>query len=144
MKTMIYIGDSLTAATDIPVGHAWPALVTNNLNRTVINRGIGGDTTAGMLALFFPDVVADKPAFVFIMGGTNDLWWGWEVNLCEKLRAHASENEVLLVDLQQPFLASDQQVRANLFLPDGLHPNLSGQDVIAKMICIQCRKHFNF
>ena len=97
-----------------------------------------------MLALFFPDVVADKPAFVFIMGGTNDLWWGWEVNLCEKLRAHASENEVLLVDLQQPFLASDQQVRANLFLPDGLPPNLSGQDVIAKMICIQCRKHFNF
>ena len=26
MKTMIYIADSLTAATDIPAGHAWPAL----------------------------------------------------------------------------------------------------------------------
>ena len=79
MKTMICIGDSLTEGTDIPVGHTWPALVANTLGIDVISRGIGGDTTAGMLARFYPDVVADRPSFVFILGGTNDLWWGWEV-----------------------------------------------------------------
>ena len=80
MKTMVCIGDSLTEGTDIPTGHTWPALVANALGIDVINCGIGGDTTTGMLSRFYPEVVDTKPAFVFIMGGTNDLWWNWEVN----------------------------------------------------------------
>lgn len=80
MQTMVCIGDSLTEATDIPVGHAWPALVANRLDLKVNNRGIGGDTSAGMLARFSQDVTSADPTFVFIMGGTNDLWWGWETN----------------------------------------------------------------
>jgi lysophospholipase L1-like esterase len=195
---MICLGDSLTEATDIPVGHAWTALVANNLNLNVINRGIGGDTTAGMLARFYPEVITAKPAFVFIMGGTNDLWWGWEVNQIlgnlfsmvfqarhhgiapvigmpppvagtiagqnefsppwdgythfeekmvvfgEKLRGHASESEVPLIDLRQPFLKPDQSTRTELFLPDGLHPNLTGQTIIAKSMGAQFRQSFNF
>lgn len=198
MKTMICIGDSLTEATDIPVGHAWPALVTNALGLEVINHGIGGDTTAGMLARFYPEVITAKPTFVFIMGGTNDLWWGWETNtimgnlfsmlvqarhhgiapvigmpppvavavarqndfspplggydrfgakmdgLKATLRAQATESEVPLVDLWQPFLASDQTVRTDLYLPDGLHPNQPGQDIMAKTICDGLRRHFHF
>lgn len=81
MKTMICLGDSLTEGADIPVGHTWPALVSNALNLEVINYGIGGDTTQGMLSRFYPEVAAKKPAFAFIMGGTNDLWWGVEVNI---------------------------------------------------------------
>ena len=80
MKTMVCIGDSLTESTEIPTGQAWPALVANALGLDVINCGIGGDTTQGMLSRFYPEVVVKKPAFVFIMGGTNDLWWNWEVN----------------------------------------------------------------
>ena len=76
MKTLICIGDSLTAGTDIPVGHTWPELVSHTLNMDVINCGIGGDTTTGMLARFHQEVAVRRPAFVFIMGGTNDLWWG--------------------------------------------------------------------
>jgi acyl-CoA thioesterase-1 len=74
------MGDSLTEGADIPVGHTWPALVGNALNMDVINQGIGGDTTQGMLSRFHSEVIAQKPEFVFIMGGTNDLWWGLEVN----------------------------------------------------------------
>ena len=80
MKTLICIGDSLTEGTDIPVGHTWPALVGNTLNMKVVNCGIGGDTTAGMLARFHSEVVVRQPAFAFIMGGTNDLWWGLDIN----------------------------------------------------------------
>jgi len=80
VKTLVCMGDSLTEGSDIPVGHTWPAMVGNALNVDVINCGIGGDTTAGMLARFYPEVVERSPAFVLIMGGTNDLWWGLEVN----------------------------------------------------------------
>ena len=80
MKTMVCMGDSLTEGVDIPAGHTWPALVSNALDLDIINCGIGGDTTQGMLARFYPEVVISKPEFVLIMGGTNDLWWGWEVN----------------------------------------------------------------
>ncbi len=80
-QTMICIGDSLTEGADVPVGHRWPSLVANGLAIDVRNRGIGGDTTAGMLSRFYPAVVDAKPSTVFIMGGTNDLWWGWEPQL---------------------------------------------------------------
>jgi acyl-CoA thioesterase-1 len=198
MTTMICIGDSLTEGTDIPVGHTWPALVANALSLEVINCGIGGDTTNGMLSRFYPDVVDRRPAFAFIMGGTNDLWWGWEANtilgnlfsmvvqarhhgiapviglpvpvnvpaaeagdfsppwggyarftaslakLLEALTRHAAESEVAVVDLHHPFLGKNQQVRTDLFLPDGLHPNKPGQLTIAREIAIVFRQDLNF
>jgi len=80
MRTLICIGDSLTEGPDIPAGHTWPELMGNALNMDVVNCGIGGDTTTGMLARFYPQVIAQRPAFVLIIGGTNDLWWGQPVN----------------------------------------------------------------
>ena len=79
MKTIVCIGDSLTQGADIPVGHAWPSLTANALGVNVVNCGIGGDTTQGMLSRFYPEVIARKPDFACIMGGTNDLWWGLAV-----------------------------------------------------------------
>jgi lysophospholipase L1-like esterase len=81
MKTIVCIGDSLTEGADLPVGHAWPSLVANALGADVVNRGIGGDTSQGVLSRLYPEVIDRKPGFVFIMGGTNDLWWGWEVKI---------------------------------------------------------------
>lgn len=81
MKTLICIGDSLTEGPDMPAGQTWPELVGNALDVDVVNCGIGGDTTAGMLARFHPAVTVPKPTFVLIMGGTNDLWWGLEINV---------------------------------------------------------------
>ncbi len=80
MMTMICMGDSLTQGADIPVGQCWPNLVANQLGLVVANNGIGGDTSAGMLARFHPQVLAPKPQFVFLLAGTNDLWWGWPMN----------------------------------------------------------------
>jgi lysophospholipase L1-like esterase len=198
MKTMVCIGDSLTEGTDIPTGHTWPALVANDLGLDVINCGIGGDTTTGMLSRFYPEVVASKPAFVFIMGGTNDLWWNWEVNtilgnlfsmivqarhhgiapviglpipvnvtaarandisppqggydrlnkkmaaMVEELIRHATASEVSAIDLYHPFLTENRQVRTDLFLPDGLHPNKAGHRAIARAIASAFRQDLNF
>jgi lysophospholipase L1-like esterase len=74
-------GDSLTQGSDLVKPCAWTALLGNRLNTPVVNTGISGDTTAGMLARFAVDVVPQKPGIVILMGGTNDLWYDLDVNL---------------------------------------------------------------
>ena len=198
MTTILCIGDSLTEGIDIPVGQSWKALVASALNVEMINAGIGGDTSAGMLARFHAQEVIRQPAYVFIMGGTNDLWWGWEVNtvlgnifsmvvqarhhgiapviglplpvnvpaakaadfsppldgydrLTDKLEAlaealifHATESDVAVVDLYRPFLTDNRQVKADLFLIDGLHPNANGHRTIAAEIADRFRQALCF
>lgn len=79
MKKLACMGDSLTEGADLVTGHTWPSLVGNALTLNVSNFGIGGDTTQGMLSRFYPEVIQFKPDYVLIMGGTNDLWWDWEI-----------------------------------------------------------------
>lgn len=96
MKKLACMGDSLTEGADLVAGHTWPSLVGNALTLNVANFGIGGDTTQGMLARFYPEVLQYKPDYVFIMGGTNDLWWDWQVktiignvfSMCFQARYH--------------------------------------------------------
>ena len=80
MKTIVCHGDSLTEGSDLNPNYTWPRLVENQLNVKVLNSGIGGDTSGGLLARFYPDVVRHKPDLVLIMGGTNDLWWDLDIN----------------------------------------------------------------
>jgi len=83
MKKIVCHGDSLTEASDLDKIYTWPILVENRLNLNVINSGIGGDTSAGLLARFSHDVVRHQPDLVLILAGTNDLWWDLEVNLIQ-------------------------------------------------------------
>ena len=81
MKTLVCHGDSLTEAGELDPRSIWPSLVETRLKIKVVNSGIGGDTTAGMLSRFYPAVVQHHPDFVLIMGGTNDLWWDLDLKL---------------------------------------------------------------
>jgi lysophospholipase L1-like esterase len=75
MKTLVCHGDSLTQGSLLEPGYTWPSLVGNQLPLTVINCGVGGDTSGGLLSRFCRDVLDRRPDFVLIMAGTNDLWW---------------------------------------------------------------------
>jgi lysophospholipase L1-like esterase len=44
----------------------------------VLNRGINGDLTSGMLERFSTDVVEEKADYVVILGGANDIGWGFD------------------------------------------------------------------
>ena len=44
----------------------------------VLNRGINGDLTSGMLERFSRGVVDEKADYVVILGGANDLGWGFD------------------------------------------------------------------
>ena len=69
---IVCIGDSLVYGYGIDRNNVWTAKAENILGCDVINKGICGDTTSGMLSRFFRDVIDEKPDYVFIMGGIND------------------------------------------------------------------------
>ena len=80
MKSIVCHGDSLTEGSDLEKSYTWPDLVANKLSLNVINSGIGGDTSGGLLGRFYQDVVRHQPDMVVILGGTNDLWWDVGIN----------------------------------------------------------------
>ncbi len=69
---IVCLGDSLTYGYMLPRKKAWPNLLSEITTYRVVNKGVNGDTTAGMLSRFQTDVVAEKPSKLIIMGGTND------------------------------------------------------------------------
>ena len=81
MKTIVCHGDSLTEGSDLENNYTWPQLVQNQIQVTVLNHGICGDTSGGLLGRFYPDVVRYQPEMVVILCGTNDLWWDLDINL---------------------------------------------------------------
>lgn len=63
---VVFIGDSITSG--------WSKFGGGFLDgRTLVGRGIAGQTTAAMRARFAEDVLALKPTVVHILGGTNDI-----------------------------------------------------------------------
>ena len=60
---IVMLGDSLTARGE------WAEFFPG---MSIVNRGIGGDTTSGILARLEP-IIALRPKIVFIMAGINDL-----------------------------------------------------------------------
>jgi len=70
---IVCIGDSLTYGYRLRRSQVWTRLIEDKYSVKVLNKGINGDSTGGMLARFYRDVVENKPSNVFIMGGANDL-----------------------------------------------------------------------
>ena len=70
---IVCIGDSMTFGYKIPRAKTWIALVQQQLGVELINCGVTGDTSGGMLARFERALLENRPDAVFIMGGVNDL-----------------------------------------------------------------------
>jgi lysophospholipase L1-like esterase len=72
MYKFVAIGDSLTAW---PIRYNWAHCLDVNDQKAVMvnNAGVAGNLTSQMRARFSRDVLAYKPDFVLIMGGTNDI-----------------------------------------------------------------------
>lgn len=75
------MGDSLTNGHGLSPDQCWTNLVAEQLDIDVVNYGISGDTTGGMVGRFSQMLMAEQPTHVFIMGGTNDLSFGLGDNL---------------------------------------------------------------
>ncbi len=69
---VICIGDSITRGFGVRNQDSWLYKANQELDATIINHGIPGDTTGGMLARFHGTVLKESPRVVMIMGGGND------------------------------------------------------------------------
>lgn len=115
---IVALGDSITYGYPYTPQQSWVALVAARLRLAILNQGINGDTTAGMLGRFTQDVLCYYPKRVIIMGGTNDAYFrglkaelvvGHLASMTELARQNGIE-----VSLGLPIPCEDVEVEAQL------------------------------
>lgn len=109
MKIMC-MGDSITYGTGLlDLSQRWSDLVAARTGHTLINLGIGGDTTGGMLVRCQTQVFAKNPDVLHVLGGTNDICFTYDyhqafANIVSMIR-HAQTIEIpILIGIPIPFV----------------------------------------
>ncbi len=112
-KSIVVLGDSISASYGIEVTQGWVALLQKKLNEKhsdciISNESISGDTTAGGLARIDNVLKLHKPNIVIIELGANDGLRGLspvliKSNLAEMIRrAQKADAKVLLLSMKIP------------------------------------------
>jgi acyl-CoA thioesterase-1 len=112
-RTMLVMGDSLSAGYGIAQHQGWVNLTAEKIKRShpqwsVINASISGETTAGGASRIQRELQRHKPALVVIELGANDGLRGLPLahtrsNLEKMIRlSQASGAKVLLIGIQLP------------------------------------------
>jgi acyl-CoA thioesterase-1 len=112
-KTVLVLGDSLSAEYGLARGSGWVALLekklkAEKLGATVVNASISGETTSGGRSRLPALLAQHKPDLVIIELGANDGLRGQPVSAAEaNLRAmieqsHKNKARVLLVGMRMP------------------------------------------
>jgi acyl-CoA thioesterase-1 len=111
-KSIVFLGDSLTAGYGLSAAQAFPGVVQEkvrqqNLNWKVVNAGVSGDTTAGGVARL--NWIYKAPVDVlFVALGANDGLRGIRVEEIEKNlriildRARKEKSFIILAGMQLP------------------------------------------
>ena len=115
------MGDSLTEGYGIEASKRWTDILASEIGIKVINSGISGDTTTGMLARFGSMVIDLAPTHCIIMGGTNDVSHGLQTELIlsnirvmtRRARHHGIKS---IIGLPTPILA-DEQLLGSMYAP---------------------------
>ena len=76
-RTIVVLGDSLSASYGVPVGQGWVALLQGRLKQEgyeyrVVNASASGETTGGALARLPRTLAVQKPDIVVVELGGND------------------------------------------------------------------------
>ena len=112
-NTIVVLGDSISAAYNMPEEKGWVHLIQqtitdNGYPHTVINKSISGDTTAGGLARIDQALEQHKPNLVLIELGANDGLRGFPPILIKKnlreliKRSKKAGAQVLLLSMRIP------------------------------------------
>ncbi|SHJ78314.1 Lysophospholipase L1 [Dethiosulfatibacter aminovorans DSM 17477] len=80
---IVCLGDSLTEGVAVDVRNTWPYMMkqSTNCEHDIINKGIRGDTTFGMIGRLHEDVLSENPNCVILCGGLNDCWFDTPANI---------------------------------------------------------------
>jgi acyl-CoA thioesterase I len=112
-KTILVVGDSLSAEYGLNRGSGWVALLekrlsSENLPAQVVNASISGETTAGGRSRLAALLAQHKPTHVVIELGANDALRGLPLGMTEDNLAQMTQAaqragaKVLLVGMQVP------------------------------------------
>ena len=112
-RTILVMGDSLSAAYGLSASQGWVALTADRVTRTqpgwrVVNASISGETTAGGASRIAAELKRSKPAVVVIELGANDGLRGLPLaqtraNLERMIKlSQAAGAKVLLVGMRMP------------------------------------------
>lgn len=118
MTKLLCLGDSLTEGYGISSSDRWTTLLEQQLSIPVVNEGISGDTTAGMLSRCLPALNAHNPSHCIIMGGTNDLWFDISDNLIlsnlkAAVRHCQSTNCIPIIGIPMDFFIPEDEKSSN-------------------------------
>lgn len=111
--SIVVLGDSISAGYGLEIDQGWVSLLQNELNTenldyTIQNESISGDTTAGGLARIDQILARHQPALLMLELGANDGLRGMspktmKVNLTEIIkRSHKAGTKVLLLSMRIP------------------------------------------
>lgn len=111
MIKVVCLGDSLTFGYGVSKKERWTELLKDRVDFKIINKGVNGDTTPGMLSRSFKDVISNNPDYAIIMAGTNDLLMGRslasiEENVKSLYKEMESGNITPIIGIQ-PSIAED-------------------------------------
>lgn len=132
-STIIAVGDSLTAGLGVAEEDAWPALLARKLdndihNWQVINAGISGETSSGVLGRI-KWIAAQQPGIVILGTGANDGLRGIPPSV---IRENISRAVRLLKEENITVILAGMQIVQNLG-PDytkefaDLYPSVAGE-----------------
>lgn len=106
-KTLLILGDSISAGYGIKESQNWVSLLENSINSNgtklrIINSSVSGDTTIGGLSRITSDLEKYTPDFVLIELGGNDGMRGYPIeeiknNLVKISKAITAANAVPLI-----------------------------------------------
>ncbi|MGL5414170.1 MAG: GDSL-type esterase/lipase family protein [Clostridium sp.] len=115
-KPIVLIGDSLTFGYGVSKKNSFSSLLSNLLSHEIIlNKGINGDTSTGILTRFHRDVILNSPKITFIMCGSNDLLSGRSVssiisNIELMIKDLLSINSRIIIGIP-PFIIKDLAIK---------------------------------
>ena len=159
-RTIVCLGDSITAGVGSGAGEAYPELLAARLSTEVINAGVSGDTTAGGLARV-EDVLAKNPWLVIVELGGNDVLRQVPPEETERSlrgildRLLSARVVPVLVEMDAPFGGRYREIYERLgdeyhvpvvedaigeilrdrsLKSDEIHPNARGQQVLAAAV----------
>ena len=112
-RSIVILGDSLSAAYNMEVAESWPSLLQDRLERDgyayrVFNSSIAGDTTQGGLARLPRLLERENPAVVIVELGGNDGLRGIQLdvtrgNLARMIeQSRAAGARVILAEMRIP------------------------------------------
>lgn len=112
-RTILVMGDSLSAAYGLSAAQGWVALTADRIGKTkpgwrIVNASVSGETTAGGASRIAGELQRNRPAVVVIELGANDGLRGLQLqqtraNLEKMIQAAQKANaKVLLIGMRIP------------------------------------------